>query len=399
MTAPLDVIDPITIKNYGRVAWNNLAETFPIAKLLQSKGNILTNQTGTSLAWPIEAGRHDVYTVADAQDVTDLYTTRKRFAQPTLPWGEVAAFRLFTKGQLRQNGGQQALVDFKKREIPAMFRDLAVASRSSGGSTVDGGIFWQFLNRNISSYTGSGTSLAGLPSVFTGNAAITWSSATKTGTINNTSYAGLSCVLGGLASSVDGAENDAWTPTALNTTSTAWAGSTTNNTFRYNFFEIANAAISAGNRFSGTDMSLTPDCFLFTRAMYEDALYQITQKQSFLLTGAVQKGAVFGIGADTQNGVNHAGYPCYWDFNMPTSTGYLLNFSQIWMYRLPLLESSGDKPLMSTSGSVDDAVASGDMFETEVKYNDSRRALTCSATFPGQFAINGRYQVMMYAGA
>ncbi len=100
MTAPLDVIDPITIKNYGRVAWNNLAESFPITKLLISKGNILTDQTGTSLAWPIEAGRHDVYTVADAQDVTDLYTTRKRYAQPTLPWGEVAAFRLFTKGQL-----------------------------------------------------------------------------------------------------------------------------------------------------------------------------------------------------------------------------------------------------------------------------------------------------------
>ncbi len=397
MTAPLDVIDPITIKNYGRVAWNNLAESFPIVKLLNSKGNILTNQTGTSLAWPIEAGRHDVYTVADAQDVTDLYTTRKRFAQPTLPWGEVAAFRLFTKGQLRQNGGQQALVDFKKREIPAMFRDLAVASRSSGGSTVDGGIFWQFLNRNLASYAGSGTSLAGLPSIFTGNTAITWSSLTKTGTINNTSYAGLSCVLNGLASTVDGAESDAWTPTAINTTSSAFGSGAA--TFAANTFAVLNEAISRGNRFSGTDMSLTPDCFMFTRDMYTDAMNAITAKQSFLLTGAVSKTDIFGLGTNSMNGVNHAGYPCYWDFNMPASTGYLLNFSQIWMYRLPLLESSGDKPLMSTSGSIDDNVATGDMYETEVKYNDSRRALTCSATFPGQFAINGRYQVLLFAGA
>ncbi len=397
MTAPLDVIDPITIKNYGRVAWNNLAESFPIVKLLLAKGNIETNVGGTAINWPVEGGRHDVYTVADAQDVTDLYTTRKRYVQPTLPWGEVAAFRLFTKGQLRQNSGAQALVDFKKKEIPAMFRDLAVASRSSGGSTVDGGIFWQFLNRNIQSYSGSGTSLAGLPSVFTGNSAITWSSNTKLGTINNTSYAGLTCVLNGMNSTVDGAEADMWTPTAINTTSTLFG--TTTPTFAGNTFAILNEAISAGNRFSGTDMSLTPDCFMFTKSMYTDAMNAITAKQSFLLTGAVSKTDIFGLGTNNMNGVNHAGYPCYWDFNMPASTGYLLNFSQIWLKRQPLFESSGDKPLMSTSGSVDDGLTSGDMYETEVKYNDSRRALTCSATFPGQFAINGRYQTLLFAGA
>lgn len=397
MTAPLDVISPITIANYGRKAWNNLAESFPVANLLRKKGNIITNAGGTSLNWPIEAGRHDVYTVADAQDVTDLYTTRKRFAQPTLNWGEVAAFRLFTKGQLRQNSGEQALVDFKRREIPAMFRDLAVATRSTGGTTVDGGIFWQFLNRNLGSYAGSGASLGGLPSVFTGNSAITWSSNTKTGTINNTNYAGLTCVLNGLSSTVDGAESDAWTPTAINTTATTWGGSAS--TFAANVFAILNEGISRGTRFSGSDMSLTPDCFLFERSMYVDAMNAITAKQSFLLTGAVGKNEVFGIGMGTQNGVNHAGYPVYWDFNVPASTGYLLNFSQIFMYRLPLFESSGDKPIMSTSGAIDDNVADAAMYETEVKYNDSRRALTCSATFPGQFAINPRYQTMFYAGA
>lgn len=399
MATPLDVISPITIANYGRVAWQNVAENNPSAKLLMAKGNINADQYGTSLVWPIEAGRHDVYVVSDYQDVTDLYTPRKRYAQPTLPWGEVAAFRAISKGQLRQNGGQTALVQFAKKEIPAMFRDLAVANNLQNGTNSVGGVFWQFLNMNALSYSGSGTPLYGLPSVFTGNAAITWSSNTKAGTINNTNYAGLTCVAGGLSSTVDGAENDAWTPSALNTTSTAWAN-TASSTFRGNFFEIMSEAISLSSRFSGSDTSLMPDCTLLARSMYVDAQYNIAAKQSFLLTSGVKKNAVFGIGSDTMNGLTHNGLPIYWDENMPASTGYVLNFSQIFLDKLPMMQISGDSvPGLNLGGPVPEDVADPSMFETEVKYNDGRRAVTVSATFPGQMRVNPRYQTLLFAGA
>lgn len=403
MASPLDVISPITIANYGRVAWQNVAENNPSAKMLMAKGNINSDQAGTSLVWPIEAGRHDVYIVSDYQDVTDLYTPRKRYTQATLPWGEAAAFRAISKGQLRQNGGQQALVQFAKKEIPAMFRDLAVGSNTTAGvqnaSGTQGGVFWQFLNMNALSYTGSGNPLYGLPSVFQGNSAITWSSNTKTGTINNTNYAGLTCVAGGLASTVDGAENDAWTPSALNTTATAW-GNTTTLTFRANFFEIMSEAFSLSSRFSGSDQSLNPDCALLARSMYVDAQVQIAAKQSFLLTSGVKKAAVFGIGSDTMNGITHNGYPILWDENMPANTGYVLNFSQIFMDKLPQLQISGDSvPGLNMGGPVPEDVADASMFETEVKYNDGRRAVTVSATFPGQIRINPRYQTLLFAGA
>jgi len=278
MASPLDVINPITISNYGKVAWNGLSENFPICNLLTKKGNIRKNVGGLSLTWPLEAGRHDVYVVDDYQDVTAYYTPRKRWAQPTIVWGEVGTFRAISKGELRQNSGAQRLVDFASVEIPAMFRDIGVATN---------GIFWQFLNQNGVAYTGTGKPLMGLPSIVTGNTGITWSSNTKTGTINNTSYAGLSCVLNGLTSTVDGAESDAWTPSAVNTTSTLFG--TTTPTFAGNFFAIMADAISRTSRFSGSDTSLMPDCTLLTRQMYTDGQTAIAGKQSFLLTGKVGK--------------------------------------------------------------------------------------------------------------
>lgn len=388
MASPLDVINPITISNYGKVAWNGLAENFPITNLLSKKGNIRKNVGGLSLTWPLEAGRHDVYVVDDYQDVTAYYTPRKRWAQPTIAWGEAAAFRAISKGELRQNSGAQRLVDFASVEIPAMFRDIAVATN---------GIYWQFLNQNGVNYTGTGKPLFGLPSVFTGNSAITWSSNTKTGTINNTSYAGLSCVLSGLSSTVDGAEADAWTPSAVNTTSTAFGATTP--TFAGNFFAIMADAISRTSRFSGSDTSLMPDCALLTRQMYTDGQTAIAGKQSFLLTGKVGKDAQFGIGSDAINGLLHNGLPMYWDFNLPANTGYILNFSQIFQDSLPLLQFSNDKTTLNDGGPVDDNVSDPGMFETEVRFNDGRRAVTVSVTFPGQFRINPRYQTLLFAGA
>lgn len=398
MAAPLDVISPITIANYQKTLWYNLAENDPICRMLIAKGNINDDMHGTSVVWPIEAGRHDVYTVSDYQDVTALYTPRKRYTQASLPWGEIASFRAISKGELRQNGGPQALVQFGKREIPAMFRDLCVASNLQNGVT-QGGLFWQFFNMNYLSYTGGGNPLGGLPSVFTGNTAITWSSNTIAGTINNTGYAGLTSVLSGLSSTVDGVEADAWTPTAINTTATTYNTGATASFFT-NFFEIMSTIISKGNRFSATENQYMLDGIFMTQAMYIAGQTQIAAKQSFLLTGKVGKGATYGIGSDPQTGITHNGIPLFWDNLIPANTAYGLNFSQIWIDKLPTFQISGDSTSqINMGGPVPENLADAGLFETEVKYNDGRRAVTVSATFPGQIRINPRYQVMAFAGA
>lgn len=404
MAAPLDVITPITIANYNKTLWYNVAESTPICRMLIEKGNINRDQHGTSVVWPIEAGRHDVYTVSDYADYTSYYTPRVRYTQASIAWGEVASFRAISKGELRQNGGPQALVQFGKREIPAMFRDLCVGSNLQNGVT-QGGVFWQFWNMNPLSYTGGGNPLYGLPAVFTGNAAITWSSLTITGTINNTNYGGLTCVSGGLSTSMPEAEADAWTPTAFNTTSTGYqltpsVPGPAGNGFYTNFFEIMSNMISAGMRFSATENDKMIDAIFMTRAMYVNGQTQIAAKQSFLLTGKVGKGAVYGIGSDPQTGLTHNGIPLLWDYLIPAGTAYALNFSQIFIDLLPMFTVSGDSTSqLNTGGPVPEDLADASMFETEVKYNDGRRAVTVSATFPGQIRINPRYQVLAFNGA
>jgi hypothetical protein len=120
----------------------------------------------------------------------------------------------------------------------------------------------------------------------------------------------------------------------------------------------------------------------------------MNQKQSFLLEKAVGKKAVFGIGNDVYTGLEHNGLPIRWDALLPASTGYCLNYDQMWLDLLPKFEFSKDgNSTLRTSGDDDS------LFETEVRYNDGRRAVTVSATADGQFKINPRYQAMMYAGA
>lgn len=386
MPTPTQVIDPITIDNYGRMAWDDIVQHYPTARTFMQKGNINRDQGGLALTWPIEAGRNDVHITQDFEDVAQLYTLRRPYSQPTVDWGQLAVLRAISKGELKKNSGNQALVKFGRKVVPSMFRDGLVGPTNS--------LFWQFFNINAYSYTTANGKVpfAGLPSIFTGTTAITWSSTAKEGTINNTNYAGLSCVLGGLSSTVDGAENDAWTPTAINTTSTAWAGATA--TFRTNAFEILSYAISAGSRFDANDMTKQISEIVTTRAYYNDVAYQMNQKQSFLLEKAVGKKAVFGIGQDVMNGLEHNGVPIRWDALMPASTFYGLNYDQMWLDLMPKMEFSNDgNAVLTTSGDNDS------IFETEVRYNDGRRAVTVSATVDGQFRYNPRYQVMGYAGA
>jgi len=381
MVSPNQVISPITIDNYGRMAWDNVVQHYPTAKKFFEKGNINRDQHGNQLYWPIEAGRNDVYITQDYEDVTDNYTMTRPYTNATLDWAQLAVFKAISKGQLKKNNGKEALVKWSQKAIPQMYRDGLVGVSNS--------LFDQFFNMNIQSYT-TKVAFAGLPSVFVGTTAITWSSNSKEGTINNTNYGGLTCVSGGLTN-VDNAEADAWTPTAVNTTSTAWADTAV--TFRANCFEILTYAISASSRFSPSDMSLNPDEVVMTRAMYNDVAYQMNQKQTFYLTKAVQKKAAFGIGQDVSEGLEHNGVPIRWDTNLAANTGYVLNYDQMWLDFLPKMEFSGDK--------VGELKQSGDdesIFETEVRYNDGRRALTVSATADGQFRINPRYQTMLFAG-
>jgi len=386
MPTPAQVVDPITIANYSKMEWQNTVNHYPTAKKFMQKGNINRDVGGTQLSWPIEAGLDENHVVQDYEDVADLYTMTTNYARANIDWGLIGSFKAISKGQLRTNSGNEALVKFGRKTVPSMFKNLLNQNTGS--------LFWHFFNTNLYSYVSANNKVpfAGLPSVFTGTTAITWSSASKQGTINNTNYAGLTCVEGGLTS-VTIPRTDAWTPQAFNTTSGAY-GNSAAPTFALNAFAILSDAISACSKFDANDATKQTQEVVLTRSLYNDFATLMQQKQSFLLTGKVSKGAAFGIGMDVMAGLEHNGIPIRWDGHVAASTGFLLNYDQMYLDLQPRYEFSKDSNSALTTSGDDDGI-----FETEVRYNDGRMAVTVSATCPGQFRINPRYQGMLFAGA
>lgn len=386
MPTPAQVVDPITIANYSKMEWQNTVNHYPTAKNFMKKGNINRDVGGTQLSWPIEAGLDENHVVQDYEDVADLYTMTTNYARANIDWGLIGSFKAISKGQLRTNSGNEALVKFGRKTVPSMFKNLLNQNTGS--------LFWHFFNTNLYSYVSANNKVpfAGLPSVFTGTTAITWSSASKQGTINNTNYAGLTCVEGGLTS-VTIPRDDAWTPQAFNITAGAY-GNSSAPTFAVNAFAILTDAISATSKFDANDPTKQCQEVVLTRSLYNDFATLMQQKQSFLLTGKVSKGAAFGIGMDVMSGLEHNGVPVRWDGHIPADTGYLLNYDQLFLDLQPRYEFSKDSNSALTTSGDDDGI-----FETEVRYNDGRMAVTVSATCPGQFRINPRYQGMLYAGA
>lgn len=385
MSSVQDILSPVTISNFGRTVVDGIIEHNPFWKLLKDKGQIERNVGGDLFTWNLEAGRFAPRITSDDEDLSSNYQPRKRYQRPQLNWGQIVVQTRFGKGILRQNNGMQALVKLRDTEIPRMFYD---------GIYNTNGLHYQVLNQAGAGFTGTGLPMFGLPSAFS---SVSWSTSLKEGTIGaSATYAGLSIALSGLAASVDGAEPDAWTPTAVNTTSSAYAGGTGNATFAYNALEILTYALTRSNRFSSNDPEQRATCFLLQQQQFISFAQKIEQKQTIFVSGKV--------GADPQQGLGsnvdmlwHAGVPVYWDENLPSTnggTGYCLNLNQMGLKMQPLVQWGK----VANSGMSSDG-EENEWFELDLDFNSSRRSLLVAATLPGQFWFNPRFLTQLYAGA
>lgn len=385
MSTVQDILSPVTISNFGRTVVDGITQHNPLWRILKDKGQIERNVGGDLFTWNLEAGRFAARITSDDEDLSSNYSPRKRYQRPQLNWGQIVLQTRFSKGVLRQNNGMQALVKLRDTEIPRMFFD---------GIYNTNGLHYQILNQAGSSYTGTGLPMFGLPSVFT---TVTYSASLKEGTIGSAvSYAGLNCSLSGLASSVDGAEPDAWTPTAVNTTSYAFANTATL-TFAGNALEIMTYALTRTNRFSNNDPSKRATCFLLQQQQFIGFAQKIEQKQTIFVSGKVGANPEQGVGSNVDM-LYHAGVPVYWDENLPSAsggTGYCLNLNQMGLKIQPLVQwgQVANDGGMSTDGE------DNEWFELDLDFNSSRRSLLVAATLPGQFWFNPRYVTQLYAGA
>ena len=387
MSSPQDVISSITINNYLRSAWENAINNRPSIGMLKEKGNVRRATGGDLVYWPVRAGYHSAFTVADYEDVSSRYVPTKLHTNATLNWGEKAVFDALSKGQLRRNNGPEALVRFRDEVIPSMCEAMLTQGPADSLDGT-GSLNYEFLNRDGDSYTGEGLPLYGLPSIFKFDTALdTDKEATVT---SGATYAGLGLELDSLVGTVDGADSYGWTPRGFNT-NFDWDGDATpdGGLTISNFALIMAEAQTAITFSSGNEMG-RPDCCIQDRNHFNVGREFIGEKQQIFIQREDQGDRKWGLGNSAER-YYHNGLYYYWDEQMPADTSRMLNFSQIWLDYLPAVGPiSADKFPGRTSANKDGFPQ--DMFEQEINYNDSRRGITLSLTTAPQFRINPRYQ-------
>jgi hypothetical protein len=392
MSTPTDVISPITIANYGRAAWENATTYTPSLGMLREKGKIKRTSGGNIMEWPVNAGNHAAFTTGEYQDVQALYTPTTRHARAVLPWGQKAVFDGMSQTAFKKNRGDEALVDFKNDNIPAMFAALM----TEGPNDVNvgtGSLNFDFLNQNGESYTGQGLPLHGLPTVFRFDNVTTGDQ--EAVVTAGAEYAGLSLEEGALAS-VDNPELRAWTPTGINTN------------YDWNNDASADGDLSLSNWAAvlsyaqtaltwGTAADKRPDCFLASKDYFNIGREYIRSVQKIEISRQDKGDGKWGLG-NSADGFYDNGIMVYWDENMPAATGYMLNFDQIMMKYLPAIgPSSGDKYPGKKGGDLNGYPS--DLVDCEVSYESGRRGLAVSLTSDLQFGINPRFQGIVKAFA
>lgn len=402
MAGFLDVITPVTIANYALGAWDGVSRHNPTLGYLRKEADWEFDVGGDHMEGAVEGGRIKPIISAPGMDLTTYIKPLVRYARWSLTWGEITSVLPIDVGALRRNSGPQALVKLKEKEVPAMIRDTLYG--------VDG-LLHQFLNQNITIPTGTNASaglpIAGLPSLLlppaatglegcdgnTGNitytgVAVAATDKEATPGASSQTYATLSMKHGALTG-VDNAEVDAWTPTLVNSSSTAWNGAASPSA---NIGTICQWAANRARRVSSTDPDKRPQLGLLSYDYFQYLGAKITAAQTIHITGGNENAStkVTQPSLGTIDDVlPYAGLLWRWDERMPAKCGYVLNFRQIFARVQSLykdLQNNSPSPLTKTG---EDA----GILETAITWDPIRRQWITTCTAPLQILANPRYQV------
>jgi len=401
MSTIQDVINPITIANYIKSEWDNAINRVVALGLLVQKGNVRKHTGGDpGSEWPIYVGQSNIQTTHYDQDVSAEYKPMRRHERAILDWAQKSAFERLSKGAMKRNGGDAALVRYAQETVPNMIRDL-IAQGTQTPSTGRGSLSADLISLDGATYAGSGLPLYGFPSIFKFDTGATGKEADVT---SGATYAGLSLESTGLGSDV--LSDNVWTPKGINTHSAAgWSLDTSTNGLatasgdRYAVFEILTYAINEVS-YDPTDEKFRPDCGIMDKLSYLVLRNALGDKQKFWLKTSEDSGKVFGGGTSAEYAM-HDGIPFYQDRNMAANSVYVTNFDQVWLDYLPQLAAiSGDKaPIKKGKAGGDGGPRKGglahpalDIFDIEVDYDRNRRGVAVSVTSDLKFRINPRYQ-------
>jgi hypothetical protein len=400
----LDALPTTTIINYKYGAENSVIENNVVLKIFREKAKIKQQQGGTSLSGPIEAGRFAPFVSAPGEDMTAYVTPKQRWKLWTLDWADTRVATSVDLGLLRRNSGDQALVNIREVTIPNMWRDLLTNRENS--------LNGQMLNQNATLYSGTGLPFAGLATLLPGHdsqqtyaqavtnydlegfnpttgaltgavPAVTDLEVAIGGAPTYQNYAGLSLKYNALTG-VDGLVPDAWQPTLVNQTATAW-GTTKP------FLNATQYGIGRSARFNANDSNFMPDIGIMDFTSFQAMGTEMTSIQQVYLTPNGNSTNKFGTGFKANNMLYHAGLWFTWDQSMKANTTFILNLTQACMWTQPKLHTYGDQPLPLNKNAGD--TPDTELIEVHYTYDPSTIAWWIIGLVSGQFFFHPRYQV------
>lgn len=422
MSGPLDIISPVTISNFAYDEWDGLSQNHYFYKVLKQKGQIDYDCDGTDLRQPVEGGRYQPFISAPGQDISPFLGSNTRFTQAVFTWAELCNSFKIDAGALRRNdGAKTGLVRLTEKEVPRLIKDILVGGTSS--------LHHQILNQNISSPTGTGATtglpIGGLPSAllapgatgligsngipagntglgaptYTGVAPAATDREAVPGTASQT-YGTLSMApvgsngagTGGI-STITNAEFDVWTPTLVNTTSTAFGSSSAET----NVLKWTQWAAQRSMRFDSNDTDKLPSFGIMATDHFNFLSNAIAAKQTIMLmsggSGTDPANPGLGVVGGAGKSLYTAGLTWFWDAAMPASATFIVNMRQFWLKVQPIY-----KGLISPSSPFKSGEDAG-LLEMRVDPLPLSRGWAVSATFPGQALFNPRYMTRCSAYA
>lgn len=353
-------IERTVLQHAFKGAWDAVQNHRPVFQALKKRGHINKGVAGKRLDWDVRVARHDVEAYDDLQRLE--FARKNQYILAQLPWGMLAMKDVLSRDEIAMASGPEAMEAIHKRLITNMTDDFQTR------------VNYQFL-RQDGAASGAGNVLHGVPTFTAGSD----NSAAEDATMSDT-YATHSTALNGLTG-VDGADADAWTPSGIDSSATAWTN------FNTSALKIVNYAIDKCTK--GSMAKDRPDLLVFDRALLSTLKAAVTAQQSGHISGTPSGTQGLGIpGALEINGVE-----CVFDADMASGEAYVLNFNHIHMDLLPVPE------IVEGYGAIPDGGKSGktEFFEVLVDSDIGTNGILVRVNFRAQFRFHPRYQGIIKA--
>lgn len=400
MAGILDALTPTTIANYAKGAWDGVAINAWFYREMKKRGCLKYDVGGDTIVQPLEAGRYLPITSAPGMDISDKFVAKVRHARFTFSWGEKLNALFIDRGLLRRNSGDQALVRLKDTEVPALYRDLLIAS---------GGLLSDILTQHGGSYSGSGLPIYGLPSFLLPTGTTTSGAATSAGAAINGfnpqteastgsaaaatdlevcatthTYGGLSLAPSGLTG-IDGLQADANQPVLVNGSSSAWTGASAVNDEADVIEVVLQHLIDRLSRFGDNDPTMLPEFGMLDKAYYRFLGAKKAGREQVFVMPSQRSPDTPDTGYEPLKGLFHAGVFWRWEALMSAYSAYAGNMNKLQFHVQPLYKEQSDGGPLRVSGE------EAGIMETALSFIPEKRGYALSATVPGQLTGEPRY--------